>query len=68
MRVAVRRLLADVWPARALPGVLRALGGVPRLVLRFWEHYEVLSFHLFSFSFCFLFWQHPLHRCRRIGS
>jgi hypothetical protein len=36
-----RRLLADVWPARALPGVLRALGGAPRLVLRFWEHYEV---------------------------
>ena len=35
------RLLADVWPARALPGVLRALGGAPRLVLRFWEHYEV---------------------------
>jgi len=30
-----------VWPARALPPVLRALGGVPRLVLRFWEHYEV---------------------------
>ena len=30
-----------MWPGRALPGVLRALGGAPRLVLRFWEHYEV---------------------------
>lgn len=30
-----------MWPARALPPMLRALGGVPRLVLRFWEHYEV---------------------------
>ena len=41
------RLLADVWPAPALPAVIRALGGVPRLVLRFWEHYEVHS--LFAF-------------------
>lgn len=39
--VSVFRLLADVWPRKGVVVVVRALGGVPRIFSRFWEHYKV---------------------------